>query len=69
LYQGCTSQAFFPKRGRHNKEDKERESSQTFKKLRKAHSAVESNINMPDNDADKYFILHTASSLFLMKGI
>jgi hypothetical protein len=34
------------KRGRHNKEDKERESSSTFKKLRSAHSAVESNINM-----------------------
>ncbi|MEJ7684791.1 MAG: hypothetical protein WKG06_44495 [Segetibacter sp.] len=35
-----------PKRGRHNKEDKERESNPAFKKLRNAHSAVESSINM-----------------------
>jgi IS5 family transposase len=35
-----------PKRGRHNKEDKERESNPAFKKLRNKHSAVESNINM-----------------------
>src|SRR3954469_1623367 len=46
LQQDYTSQAVLPKRGRHNKEDKERESSKTFKKLRKAHSAIESNINM-----------------------
>ena len=39
-------QPVLPKRGRHNKEDKERESSPGFKKLRNAHSAVESNINM-----------------------
>ena len=35
-----------PKRGRHSKEDKERENAAAFKKLRNAHSAVESNINM-----------------------
>ena len=46
LQHDYTCQAVLPKRGRHNKEDKERESSKTFKKLRKAHSAVESNINM-----------------------
>jgi transposase, IS5 family len=39
-------QVILPKRGRHNKEDKERESQAAFKKLRNAHSAVESNINM-----------------------
>ncbi|MDQ2782172.1 MAG: ISNCY family transposase [Actinomycetota bacterium] len=39
-------QVILPKKGRHNKEDKERESNPGFKKLRKAHSAVESNINM-----------------------
>ncbi len=39
-------QVILPKKGRHNKEDKERESTPEFKKLRKAHSAVESNINM-----------------------
>lgn len=46
LQQDYATHAVLPKRGRHNKEDKERESSKTFKKLRKAHSAVESNINM-----------------------
>jgi IS5 family transposase len=39
-------QVILPKRGKHNKEDKERESNPKFKKLRNAHSAVESNINM-----------------------
>ncbi|MGH2612375.1 MAG: ISNCY family transposase [Rhabdochlamydiaceae bacterium] len=39
-------QVVLPKKGRHNKEDKERESDPEFKKLRNAHSAVESNINM-----------------------
>ena len=39
-------QVVLPKKGRHNKEDKERESDVEFKKLRNAHSAVESNINM-----------------------
>jgi IS5 family transposase len=35
-----------PKRGRLNKEDRQRESDKKFRKLRYAHSAVESNINM-----------------------
>ncbi len=38
--------AVLPKRGRHNKGGKARESHPGFKKLRNAHSAVESNINM-----------------------
>ncbi len=46
LQQNYTTQVVLPKRGRHNKEDKERESSKSFKQLRRAHSAVESNINM-----------------------
>jgi len=46
LQQDYTTQAVLPKRGRHNKEDKERENSKSFKQLRNAHSAVESNINM-----------------------
>jgi len=39
-------QVILPKKGRHSKEDKERESNPAYKKLRHAHSAVESNINM-----------------------
>ena len=39
-------QVILPKKGRHSKEDKERESGPEFKKSRNAHSAVESNINM-----------------------
>ena len=39
-------QVVLPKKGRHCNEDKERESDVEFKKLRNAHSAVESNINM-----------------------
>ena len=39
-------QVILPKKGRHNKADKARESNPTFKQLRNAHSAVESNINM-----------------------
>jgi IS5 family transposase len=35
-----------PKKGKLNKEEKERESDKTFKSLRNAHSAIESNINM-----------------------
>jgi transposase, IS5 family len=35
-----------PKRGRHTKEDSIRESETDFKRLRRKHSAVESNINM-----------------------
>lgn len=46
LQQDYTTQAVLPKRGRPNKEEKERESSKSFKQLRRAHSAVESNINM-----------------------
>jgi len=46
LQQDYTTQAVLPKRGRHSKEDKERENSKSFKQLRRAHSAVESNINM-----------------------
>ncbi len=46
LQDASIEQVILPKKGRHNKEDKERESSAIFKKLRNAHSAVESNINM-----------------------
>ena len=46
LQQNYTQQVVLPKRGRFSKEDKERESSKTFKQLRNAHSAIESNINM-----------------------
>src|SRR4051812_49348934 len=46
LQQEYTQQVVLPKRGRLTKEDKERESSKTFKQLRNAHSAIESNINM-----------------------
>ncbi len=35
-----------PKKGRLNKEEKQRESAGEFKQLRYRHSAVESNINM-----------------------
>ena len=35
-----------PKKGKLNKEEKQRETEKTFKALRNAHSAVESNINM-----------------------
>jgi len=44
--QADMEQVVLPKRGRHNKEDKERQGESWFKKLRNAHSAVESNINM-----------------------
>ncbi|HKG67322.1 MAG TPA: hypothetical protein VKA92_00525 [Segetibacter sp.] len=46
LQQAAIEEVILPKRGRHNKEDKEREKTPTFKKLCNAHSAVESNINM-----------------------
>lgn len=39
-------QVILPKRGKHTKEDKERQSNKAFTKLRHLHSAVESNINM-----------------------
>ena len=40
------TQVVLPKRGRHNKEDKQGESDANFRQLRHAHGAVESNINM-----------------------
>ena len=46
LQQNYTEQPILPKKGKLNKEEKERESAKSFKQLRKAHSAVESNINM-----------------------
>ena len=46
LQQQYTGQPVLPKKGKLNKEEKERESTKSFKQLRKAHSAVESNINM-----------------------
>ena len=46
LRDAAIEQVILPKRGRHSKDDKERESTPEFKKLRNAHSAVESNINM-----------------------
>jgi transposase, IS5 family len=46
LQDAAIEQVILPKKGRHNKQDKERESNPKFKKLRNAHSAVESNINM-----------------------
>ena len=46
LQESKIKEAILPKRGKHNKDDKDRESSKSFKKLRNQHSAVESNINM-----------------------
>jgi len=46
LQQSGIEHVILPKKGRLNKEDKERESTKKFKELRYAHSAVESNINM-----------------------
>ena len=46
LQEADIEQVILPKKGRHNKEDKERESDPEYKKHRNAHSAVESNINM-----------------------
>ena len=46
LQNAAIEQVILPKKGKHNKKDKARESSTAFKKLRNAHSAVESNINM-----------------------
>ena len=39
-------QSVLPKRGRHSREDKERESTVEYKAIRNQHSAIESNINM-----------------------
>ena len=41
-----TQLAVLPKKGRHNMEDKVRESDAGFKRMKRRHSAVESNINM-----------------------
>ncbi|MCY7292396.1 MAG: ISNCY family transposase, partial [Ferruginibacter sp.] len=46
LQDAAIQQVILPKKGRHNKKDKERERDPEFKQLRNAHSAVESNINM-----------------------
>jgi hypothetical protein len=46
LKQAGIQQVVMPKKGKLNKEEKEREADKTFKRLRYAHSAVESNINM-----------------------
>jgi IS5 family transposase len=46
LQQANIAQVVLPKKGKLNKEEKERESSKQFKQLRYAHSAIESNINM-----------------------
>jgi hypothetical protein len=46
LQNDYTEQPVMPKRGRLTKADMERESNKTFRQLRRAHSAIESNINM-----------------------
>ena len=46
LEQSKIKTPILPKRGKHTKADKERESGKTFKQLRNQHSAIESNINM-----------------------
>jgi IS5 family transposase len=46
LQQAGIQQVVMPKKGKLNTEEKEREAGKTFKRLRYAHSAVESNINM-----------------------
>jgi transposase, IS5 family len=46
LQDATVEQIILPKKGKHNKNDKARESNKTFKELRNDHSAVESNINM-----------------------
>lgn len=46
LQQAGIEEVVLPKKGRLNKEEKERESRKKFKQLRHQHSAVESNINM-----------------------
>jgi len=46
LQQANIEHAILPKKGKLNKEEKERESTKQFKQLRYAHSAIESNINM-----------------------
>jgi hypothetical protein len=46
LQQTGIQEVILPKKGKLNKEEKERESTKQFKEMRYAHSAVESNINM-----------------------
>src|SRR6202035_4687126 len=46
LQQSGIEQVILPKRGKLNKAEQQREGSREFKQLRRAHSAVESNINM-----------------------
>ena len=46
LRAACIENIILPKKGKLNQQEKERESGKTFKQLRNAHSAVESNINM-----------------------
>lgn len=46
LQQGGVENIVLPKKGKLNKEEKQRESNKTFRSLRRAHSAIESNINM-----------------------
>lgn len=46
LEQAGTAHIILPKRGKLNKQEKEREHTRDFKALRNQHSAVESNINM-----------------------
>lgn len=46
LQQSGIHEVIMPKKGKLNKEEKQRERAKEFKKLRYAHSAVESNINM-----------------------
>jgi hypothetical protein len=46
LVESGVQEVIMPKKGKLNKEEKEREGSKQFKQLRYAHSAIESNINM-----------------------
>ena len=46
LQQANIEQVVLPKKGKLNKEEKQKESTKRFKQLRYAHSAIESNINM-----------------------
>jgi len=46
LHQSGIENVILPKKGKLNQAEKEREGSAEFRKLRRAHSAVESNINM-----------------------
>jgi transposase, IS5 family len=46
ILQAVIEQVILPKKGKKNKEEKQRESTKQFKQLRNRHSAIESNINM-----------------------